>query len=173
MAAPWHEKTRANLNRFKARYDLARRFSGIEATQYSPETLRGYSSGIRVMLAYSASEQLAHALGENVLNWNINNKDIANALRLSLKKIPIKLDSYVSSATLATNFSSFMDGSHDNIRVPATVIRVMVAHGAFTPTGADSFSKASVNALDRLSEALLNECVTIFNRWLLHYGGAP
>ena len=54
-----------------------------------------------------------------------------------------------------------MDGDID-IRIPATALRVMVAHGSFTPTG----TKAGAEALQRLSDVLLHECERRFGAWL-------
>ena len=59
----------------------------------------------------------------------------------------------------------FMDGDID-IRIPATALRVMVAHGSFTPTGTDSLTKAGAEALQRLSDVLLQECERRFGAWL-------
>ena len=59
----------------------------------------------------------------------------------------------------------FMDGDID-IRIPATALRVMVAHGSFTPTGTDSLTKAGAEALQRLSDVLLHECERRFGAWL-------
>lgn len=47
----------------------------------------------------------------------------------------------------------FMGGESD-IRIAATALRVMVAHGSFAPTGGDSLAKAGADALERLSDAL-------------------
>jgi len=42
----------------------------------------------------------------------------------------------------------------------------MVAHGSFTPTGTDSLTKAGAEALQRLSDVLLQECERRFGGWL-------
>ncbi len=53
-----------------------------------------------------------------------------------------------------------------DVRIPATALRVMVAHGSFTPTGTDSLTKAGADALQRLSDVLLKECERRFGAWL-------
>jgi hypothetical protein len=42
-----------------------------------------------------------------------------------------------------------------DVRIPATALRVMAAHGSFTPTGTDSLTKAGAETLQRLSDVLL------------------
>jgi len=51
----------------------------------------------------------------------------------------------------------FMGGEGD-VRIVATALRVMVAHGTFTPTGTDSLTNTGAEALQRLSDVLLREC---------------
>lgn len=46
----------------------------------------------------------------------------------------------------------------DDVRVPATTLRVIVTHGSFTPTGTDSPTRAGADALQRLSDVLLRQC---------------
>jgi hypothetical protein len=59
-------------------------------------------------------------------------------------------------------------GGDIDVRIPATALRVMVAHGSFTPTGTDSMTKAGAEALQRLSDVLLQECEQRFAHWLHH-----
>ena len=64
------------------------------------------------------------------------------------------------------NRSVFKLAKHGEVRIPATALRVMVAHGSFTPTGTGSLTKASSKALQRLSDVLLQECERRFGAWL-------
>lgn len=59
-----------------------------------------------------------------------------------------------------------MNGKDPNVRVPATALRVMFAHGSFTPTGTDSMTESGTSAVDALSDVLLAQCVQRFNAWL-------
>jgi hypothetical protein len=54
----------------------------------------------------------------------------------------------------------------DDVRVAATALRVMVAHGSFTPTGTDALTKTGADALQRLSDVLLQQCEQRFASWL-------
>lgn len=54
----------------------------------------------------------------------------------------------------------------DGVQVAATVLRVMVARGSFTPTGADALTKTGADALQQLSGVLLQECERRFGIWL-------
>lgn len=54
-------------NRFIARFKLASRFKGIDAEDFTKETLQGYSALMVVFLSYTAFEALIEAVNENQL----------------------------------------------------------------------------------------------------------
>ena len=54
-------ETRATLNRFYARYQLALKFEAVHAQGYSERAMRGYTAGLRLLVAYSAAELLGEA----------------------------------------------------------------------------------------------------------------
>ena len=157
--------TRRQLNRFYARYRLAVRFDAVHAHGYSEKALRGYAAGLRLMAAYSAAELLGEAVSDKITSWEIPDPTLATALRRVLLRPATNYSDLFSQEGLRKKLQLFMDGESD-VRIAATALRVMVAHGTFTPTGTDSLTKAGANALQRLSDALLKECERRFGAWL-------
>jgi hypothetical protein len=159
--------TRRQLNRFYARYRLAANFEAVHAHGYSENALRGYTAGLRLLAAYSAAELLGEAIGSNVTSWKIPDSALAAALRKVLLRPSADANGLFAQEGLRKKIQLFMGGDID-VRIPATALRVMVAHGSFTPTGTDSMTKAGAEALQRLSDVLLQECEQRFAHWLHH-----
>ena len=158
-------ETRAALNRFYARYRLALKFEAVHAHGYSERAMRGYATRLRLLAAYSAAELLGEATDEKVVGWEIKDPKLAVVLRKSLSRATGSQKDVFSDARLKRRLDQFMTGD-DDVRVAATALRVMVAHGRFTPTGTDSLTKAGAEAIQRLSDVLLQECERRFGAWL-------
>ncbi len=157
--------TSRQLNRFYARYRLAVRFEAVHAHGYSEKALSGYAAGLRLMAAYSAAELLGEAIAEKITSWEISNPALATELRRLLLLPATDASGLFSQEGLRKKLHLFMDGESD-VRIAATALRVMVAHGTFTPTGTDSLTKSGADTLQRLSDALLKECERRFGAWL-------
>ena len=158
-------ETRTIFNRFYARYRLAAHFEAVHAHGYSEKALRGYTAGLRLLAAYSAAELLGEATNEKVAGWEIKDPKLAVALRKSLARANGNASGVFSDARLKQRLDRFMAGD-DDVRVAATALRVMVAHGSFTPTGTDALTKTGADALQRLSDVLLQQCEQRFASWL-------
>lgn len=158
--------TRRQLNRFYARYRLAAHFEAVHAHGYSEKALRGYTAGLRLLAAYSAAELLGEAIGSNVTTWKIPDSALAAALRRLLRRPDTDPSSFFSKDGLRKQLRLFMKEESNDVRIAATALRVMVAHGSFTPTGTDSLTRAGAEALQRLSDLLLQECERRFSAWL-------
>lgn len=158
-------ETRASLNRFYARYRLALKFEAVHAHGYSERAMRGYTAGLRLLVAYSAAELLGEATDDKVVGWEIKAPKLAAALRKSLSRPAGNVNGVFSDPRLRKRLDRFM-ASDDDVRVAATALRVMVAHGSFTPTGTDALTKTGADSLQRLSDVLLQECEHRFATWL-------
>ena len=157
-------ETRARLNRFAARFRLAARISGLTAKGYSAQALRGYSAGIRLMLAYTAAEQLGTALQAPVTTWELPDSVLAARLRQVLRK-PSERRELFTHETLRKRLQTFISGQTDNIRIAATALRVLVAHGGFTPTGTDALTHKGAQTIDDLANRLRDECNNRLTAW--------
>ena len=120
---------------------------------------------MRLLAAYSAAELLGQATDDKVINWKIKDPKLASALRKSLSRANGSAHDIFSDARLRDRLDRFMLGD-DDVRVAATALRVMVAHGSFTPTGVDALTKTGADALQQLSDVLLQECERRFGIWL-------
>ena len=158
-------ETQAIFNRFYARYRLALKFEAVHAQGYSARAMRGYTAGLRLLATYSAAELLGEATDEKVVGWEIKAPKLAVALRKSLSRDTGNTNGVFSDVRLKQRLDQFMRGD-DDVRVAATALRVMVAHGSFTPTGTDALTKAGADALQRLSDVLLQQCEQRFASWL-------
>lgn len=157
---------RRKLNRFSARYKLAERFESISAGGYSDGALRGYASGLKLFMAYNAAELLGEAIAESVNTWVIEDAELAKQLRQTLQKAQSEESGIFASRMLREKLAKFMDEKTNDVRIPATAIRVMFAHGSFTPTGVDALTKRGVIALQKLTEIIFLECNQRFSNWV-------
>ena len=53
-----NEEIKSTLNRFVYRYRIARAFRGINAPDIGERTVRGYAVGMKLLLAYSAFDEI-------------------------------------------------------------------------------------------------------------------
>jgi hypothetical protein len=87
-------------------------------------------------------------------------------LRKILKRVDVRKSELFKNNKLKENLNKFINGKTTNVRVAATVLRVMFAHGTFTPTGTDTVTKSGSEAIHVLSQCILQESNLRFNRWL-------
>ena len=155
----------AQLNRFKARYDLARNFKKLEIIKATERTTKGYASIFSVFLAYNAAEKLGNIIDFQVLKWELNDIELAAQLRKLLIVLNLDVDEFVQGK-LKDYFDDFMQGGTDNIRIPATVIRNSFAHGSLTPSILKATTKGRQKTLNRVAVILLKETKRIFTNWV-------
>ena len=164
------------LNRFEARYNLASKFHSIEATGITRKTLRGYEVGLRLMLAYTAAELLCVAIDSNVNSLKIENKLLADELRSMLKRYSKSEDPDVAALkdiskvikqpTVINEFNLFIeDKKRTNVRIVATVLRIAMAHGPYSPYAFDVNTTSDAATINQLSKKLLLQCQKEFNEW--------
>jgi hypothetical protein len=155
--------TLKKLYRARARHKVATNFQGLRIYKGSTELVRGYSAGMRLFLSYSAAEAMGEAVEKHVAAWDIRDDLIASPLRRIAKPLPER--HVVLSKKVRQHVAAFVAHEHDNVRVVATALRHLVAHGEFTPTGASVMTKVGVAAVSRLSDHLLSESERQFATW--------
>jgi hypothetical protein len=129
----------------------------------SQSLVGGYSAGVRLLLCYSAAESMGGAIGRHVATWTIRDPGIVEPLRrisADLKDWPIGLNQGVRN-----QLAEFVQGQNDNIRVPATALRHLMAHGHFAPAGKIGLRKKEVEAVEVLSSNLIAETERRFASW--------
>lgn len=105
-------EVRTRLNRFRARYELARRFTGVSAENYSARALRGYSSGIRLLLAYTAAEGLGVAIDYPVKKWKLEDNGLEAPLRAVLRRAGAEGETVFSHPGLRKQLDNFIVGNN-------------------------------------------------------------
>jgi len=107
------------------------------------------------MLAYSAAEILGNALDKPVTQWEINEPRLALSLRSVLNRAGANKEALFSNGQLKSRLEYFLKGTTDDVRIAATALRVMVAHGSFTPSGTDSLTVKGAQAVSQLADLML------------------
>jgi hypothetical protein len=159
----------SRLYRAHARLRVAKRFDGILLRGLSDTLVGGYSAGVRLLLAYSAAESLGEAIGRRITTWTIRNDDIVETLRrisADLKDWPIGLNDHVKE-----QLADFVRGHNDNVRIPATALRHLMAHGHFAPAGKIALRKKQLEAVEKLTQDLILETERKFASWFESVSG--
>ena len=155
----------SELNRFAARYRLARAFNGIDADGYAKDTMDAYSAVLKVFLAYSALEQFHKAVKPTKPRQHLSERwaDCAVSPAVSLREseaIIQFLIKTVSHNKLKEQLIAFQQGKHDNVLIVATALRHAVAHGFMSvhPEGTSArVSKIFCQQLSRLLLSISNQ----------------
>lgn len=153
----------SRLYRAHARLRVAKRFDGIRLRGLSNKLVKGYSAGVHLLLSYSAAESMGGAIGRHVTTWSMRNPEIIIPLRrisTELKEWPIGLKDNVKK-----QLADFVLEKNDNIRVPATALRHLMAHGHFAPAGKIALDRRAVEAVETLSRDLIAETERRFAVW--------
>lgn len=157
------------LYRARARHRIARKFLGLRVDKATVQLVRGYSAGMRLFLCYSAAEAMGEAVGKHVTGWEIQDQTLEASLRRIAKPLPQRHD--VLSKGVRQGVEAFLARDHDNVRVVATALRHLVAHGEFTPSGAGVMTKSGADAVNRLGSLLLIESERQFAAWFEKLAG--
>ena len=87
--------------------------------------------------------------------WEIIESHLALSLRRILNRAGASKDTLFSKEQLKNRLEDFLKGTTDNVRIAATALRVMVAHGSFTPSGTDSLTVKGSQAISQLTDLML------------------
>lgn len=157
------DQTVPRLYRAHARLRVAKRYDGIRLKRLSPALVAGYSAGVRLLLTYSAAESMGGAIGRHITSWTIHHSEIVAPLRRISKELKDWPDGLNKS--VKAQLADFVLERHDNIRVPATALRHLMAHGHFAPAGKISLRKTEINAVETLCDELIAETERRFAAW--------
>lgn len=161
------------INRFIARYSLAKAFKGIDAHTFRRSTLMGYDAVMRLMLAFSAYDTLFKAVEKltpqlslryDIYSFLIHNHELeeefrSNQLLLNVLKADAK-------ETALSRLEAFEKGG-ESLTCIAFAIRNMVAHGQMNPTASKASRTSVANQINQLSTLVLDACDFIFNDYLI------
>jgi len=162
---PNWKTTRANLNRFNAKFRFAANVQPISASGFSKGTMDGYSAALKLFLAYTAAELLAECIGLKIWKWQIHDQELAKTLRKALQNIEINKDQLFKDQP-GKRIADFVRSDSSDIFVAAYCIRIMVAHGTFTATGAKAHQAGVRRALLKMADLILDETESKFQVWV-------
>ena len=170
-----NEEIKKTLNRFTYRYRIARAFVGIDAPDIGERTVRGYAVGMKLLLAYSAFDEirltrnafpkLRPIKGEYTKIIHIN---LASKLRENqeLEKL-LSIATAVKNQSLKSDIELFFQNQNNDVMCIATGLRNAFAHGVFTAAGAGLTTKRKQKHVEELANAVLDmtddialECVS-------------
>ena len=170
------------FNIFVARYRFANVFNGITTSpenEYEEKTLRGYVAGMRLFLAYNALELAANICAnkktkEEKEAWyaamKIDGKDYPELLKNARDFLGRKkgkdangkerktFDKMLKAGLgreFAKYFRAFFNKENDDLSVFAQAVRIMFAHGYFTPSSSDLGTKANAELFQKLADIVL------------------
>ena len=155
-----NEEIKKTLNRFTYRYRIARAFVGINAPDIGDKTVRGYAAGMKLLLAYSAFDEIRLARiafpklrpkkGEYTKIVNVN---LASKLRDNKElEALLSIATAVKNPSLKNDIEMFFQNNNDDVMCIATGLRNAFAHGVFTAAGAGLTTKSKQKQIDSLEE---------------------
>ena len=159
-----NEEMIRTLNRFTYRDRVARTFEGIVVRDIGERTARGYAAGIKILLAYSAFDEIRQTRdsipklrppkGEYT---KIVNANLANKLRdnTELRDL-LNIKTAVKNPSLKKDVTQFFENENDDVMCIATGLRNAFAHGVFTAAGAGLTTKRKRKIIDELANAVLD-----------------
>jgi len=156
----------ARANRADARFKLAKNFEKITAKNITDRTLNGYSAAFGVFLAYTAAEQVGKLCSKEIVKWGIEDQVLASNLRPLMNNIFEDMEEHLIKKRAQNNFTDFIERKNNNVRIAATAIRIMVAHGTFSPHGGKALTKKQCAVYDTLKTKILKEADRVFFEWL-------
>ena len=170
-----NEEIKKTLNRFTYRYRIARAFVGINAPDIGERTVRGYAAGMKLLLAYSAFDEirltrnafpkLRPKKGEYTKIVNVN---LASKLRENKElEALLSIATAVKNPSLKNDIGLFFQNQNNDVMCIATGLRNAFAHGVFTAAGAGLTTKRKQKHVEELANAVLDmtddialECVS-------------
>lgn len=158
----------ADFSRFAARYRVATSFESVSFTGMAAGTQAGYTSAIRVALAYSTLEALGKATrGRGKLGAQVTSPDLAHRFHATstsaLRKVLIvESDSLNLRAELRA-----IDIASPDVTAIAASVRHLTLHGPLTASGVGLAQSAVTRTfLDDLAEAVLRAADSAFEYYL-------
>jgi hypothetical protein len=160
------------FNRFIARYSLAKGFKGIDAHTFRRSTLMGYDAVMRLMLVFSAYDNLFKAIEKLTpqlcLTYDMHSFQIRESeLEVNFRSNHLLMRLLMADARDAslTRLEEFKRGGN-SITCIAFGIRNMVAHGQMNPTASKANTNNVALQINKLAQLVLDACDFIFEDYL-------
>jgi hypothetical protein len=171
----------ATINRFIARYRLARSFQGLHLDDYSKKIINGYNGIFHVYLAFSAFECLLNGIKLTgvEMNWDKTEHNhkftdamLANKIRLNTQLLRLLVEN-LDAKKLINKVIDFQNSLSSDVAPVVKGIRNLVAHGELSATGAVAGSQKHTNALHELATLVLDDSDKIFTGFVSKIASTP
>lgn len=159
------------VNRFIARFRLAKEFKEIKFDTYTSDTAIGYNSLVKVFLAYSAFEQFLEIMGKDrssvnsiLIQYN-STKHINYILREDKNKrfydfLCTHLDKKRTDQKEEKKLTKVYNKSSDNIIYIASSIRHIFAHGLLSP----SANRCKPETVKNICDCIFNFLIEVMDK---------
>jgi hypothetical protein len=162
-----------DVNRFAARYRMARSANGISLAGYSPEAENGYSGLLKVLLAWSAFENLLLILGEkqtSASKFIDVNDGILIAQKIRSLDDGDKFYRFIYDRVNnrhQTELDNYFNSDPCNPLYLASAIRHIFAHGPLTPHANEVNPMVVASICEALHEFILNIANHEFEKYII------
>jgi hypothetical protein len=160
----------AALNRFAARYRVARSFEGITLEGFAPRTVSGYASLFRLFLTWSAFEQYLKALQwkqadcTRLITRYVTSDVIAQIRTIDSQNRFYHLVISKANKDHVVELEKYLRKKPFNPSYLASSVRHVFAHGMLTPNANRATPDAVTQICDILSKAHLSATGDDFRR---------
>ena len=167
----------AGVNRFAARYRMARQLREVSFEGISEKAQAGYTTGLRLSLAYAALDALETAIDSKLGSTLMPSVELSGRLRSSRSTaLQQALQSSSASKRLAQRIETLLSSpDNQDVRPAVERLRHVFVHGEFTPYGAGLATSAWIRRLvDDLAIETLAASDHRFTEWAtLHNDASP
>ena len=181
--AAWSKLVKSNIdglktvsiNRFIARYRLAKSFKSMEFEGYKDVTVSAYNTIFQLFLSYSALDILFKGIKENkhiakykktIYSIKVKDADLANRLKKNEAFMKMLTDN-IFDETTKIELNKFCDEpSRINMMGIARGCRHLTAHGEMSAAGSTALNKKNATDLKMLSDLVLAAADNAFTEFV-------
>lgn len=175
----FHQLSAGKINRINARVNFAQSFQGVQAQDYTPQTMTGYNGLFRVFLTYSAFEgfiQLFPSINRYEVEQGFPDYDYTSISQqiLSLDRQGRFLDSLHDqlddkARKMKIRMRAFQQDKAATPLVVSAAIRHVFAHGKLVPNTKDANPKKVGAICVLLSDLMLEIMDTEFEKKVMSF----
>jgi hypothetical protein len=164
-----------DINRFAARYRIARCYQGMALNSVTEPTASGYSALCRVLLVWSAFEFFLKAIGKAqndlapILDRYETESWIAQVRAADENNTIYRFIYERVNGSHQRELDNFFDADPCNITYLASAIRHLFAHGALTPNAGGADPNAMITICNILYESLMTVMDTEFSERMIQF----
>ena len=170
--AAWSKLVKSNIdgletvsiNRFVARYRLAKSFKSMDFDGYKDATATAYNTIFQLFLSYSALDILFKGIKQNkqiskykksIYSVKVKDADLANRLKKNEAFMKMLTDNILDETTIIELNRFCVEPTRINMMGIARGCRHLTAHGEMSAAGSTALNKKNAADLKMLSDLVL------------------